>query len=74
MRLNDDNETVAAVDFLVPGCGELMGGSQREERYDVLKARMEEMGVEADNIDFEHCPEDFAAITDKIDAQLYGLF
>ncbi len=43
MRVNDDNETVAAVDLLVPGSGELMGGSQREERTDVLLKRMEEM-------------------------------
>lgn len=45
MRLNDDNETVAAVDLLVPGAGELMGGSQREERYDYLERRMKEMGI-----------------------------
>jgi asparaginyl-tRNA synthetase len=45
MRLNDDNETVAAMDLLVPGSGELIGGSQREERLDYLKRRMEEMGV-----------------------------
>ncbi|MFK5883745.1 MAG: asparagine--tRNA ligase [Candidatus Izemoplasma sp.] len=45
MRLNDDNETVAAMDLLVPGSGELCGGSQREERLDVLKARMKEMDV-----------------------------
>ena len=45
MRVNDDNETVAAVDLLVPGSGELVGGSQREERYDVLINRMKEMGV-----------------------------
>ncbi len=45
MRLNDDKQTVAAVDLLVPGAGELMGGSQREERLDVLKDRMKEMGV-----------------------------
>lgn len=45
MRLNDDNETVAAVDLLVPGSGELVGGSQREERLDVLLARMDQMGV-----------------------------
>ena len=50
MRLNDDNETVAAVDFLVPGCGELMGGSQREERVDVLVNRMNEMGVPTDEL------------------------
>ena len=35
MRLNDDNKTVAAMDLLVPGVGELIGGSQREERYEV---------------------------------------
>ena len=45
MRTNDDNETVAAVDLLVPGSGELVGGSQREERLDVLIARMNELGV-----------------------------
>ncbi|MBE0601693.1 MAG: asparagine--tRNA ligase [Firmicutes bacterium] len=42
MRLNDDDKTVAAVDMLVPGVGELVGGSQREEREDVLKARIAE--------------------------------
>ena len=45
MRMNDDNETVAAVDLLVPGAGELMGGSQREERLDYLVNRMNELGV-----------------------------
>ncbi len=45
MRLNDDNKTVAAVDFLVPGAGELIGGSQREERLDVLTNRMKELKV-----------------------------
>lgn len=45
MRLNDDNKTVAACDLLVPGVGELIGGSQREERYDVLKSRMDEMDL-----------------------------
>ena len=45
MRMNDDNKTVAAVDLLVPGAGELMGGSQREERYDYLVKRMDDMGV-----------------------------
>ncbi len=45
MRLNDDNETVAAVDLLVPGSGELIGGSQREERLPYLLKRMEEMNV-----------------------------
>lgn len=46
MRINDDQKTVAACDLLVPGVGELVGGSQREERYDVLEARMKEMGID----------------------------
>ncbi|WZL72686.1 asparagine--tRNA ligase [Clostridiaceae bacterium 35-E11] len=45
MRMNDDNKTVAAMDLLVPGVGEIIGGSQREERLDVLEGRMEEMGL-----------------------------
>ena len=45
MRLNDDKKTVAAVDLLVPGAGELMGGSQREERLDVLIDKMNELNV-----------------------------
>ena len=45
MRLNDDGKTVAAADLLVPAVGELCGGSQREERYDVLKERIEELGM-----------------------------
>ncbi len=49
MRLNDDNKTVAACDLLVPGVGEIIGGSQREERYDVLKERIEETGMTADD-------------------------
>ncbi|MDD6880934.1 MAG: asparagine--tRNA ligase, partial [Firmicutes bacterium] len=49
MRLNDDNKTVAACDLLVPGVGEIIGGSQREERYDVLKARMDEMGLKEED-------------------------
>ena len=44
MRQNDDGKTVAACDLLVPGVGELVGGSQREERYDLLKKKMEELG------------------------------
>ena len=44
MRLNDDGKTVAAMDLLVPGVGEIIGGSQREERHDVLVARMKEAG------------------------------
>jgi asparaginyl-tRNA synthetase len=46
MRLNDDNRTVRAMDVLVPKVGEIIGGSQREERLDVLQARMKEMGLE----------------------------
>ncbi|KAI5318501.1 hypothetical protein L3X38_038209 [Prunus dulcis] len=45
MRLNDDSKTVAAMDVLVPKVGELIGGSQREERYDVMLSRMKEMGL-----------------------------
>ena len=52
MRVNDDNETVAAVDLLVPGSGELMGGSQREERYDVLIDRMKKMNVGTEELDW----------------------
>lgn len=50
MRLNDDNKTVAACDLLVPGIGELVGGSQREERHDVLEKRMNEMGIELEEL------------------------
>jgi asparaginyl-tRNA synthetase len=46
MRLNDDEKTVAAMDILAPGIGELVGGSQREERLDVLDRRMAEMGLD----------------------------
>ena len=45
MRLNEDGKTVAAADCLVPGIGEIIGGSQREERLDVLKARMQELNL-----------------------------
>ncbi|MFH5881929.1 asparagine--tRNA ligase [Liberiplasma polymorphum] len=50
MRMNDDNETVAAMDLLVPGSGELIGGSQREERLDYLKKRMHEMGINEEEL------------------------
>jgi len=49
MRLNDDGKTVAATDLLVPGVGEIIGGSQREERLDVLLARMEELGLKEED-------------------------
>ena len=47
MRQNEDGRTVAAADMLVPGVGELIGGSQREERLEVLEARMAELGLGA---------------------------
>ena len=49
MRLNDDGETVAAMDVLVPQIGEIIGGSQREERLDVLDRRIDEMGLNTDD-------------------------
>ena len=52
MKQNPDGKTVAAVDCLVPGIGEIMGGSQREEDYDKLLKRMNEMGMEMDQYDF----------------------
>ena len=48
MRLNDDQKTVAAMDLLVPEVGEIIGGSQREERYELLRARMEELSLPED--------------------------
>ena len=48
MRLNDDERTVAAMDVLAPGIGEIVGGSQREERLDVLDRRIAEMGLDRD--------------------------
>nr|MEE4267969.1 asparagine--tRNA ligase [Candidatus Krumholzibacteria bacterium] len=48
MRLNDDEKTVAAMDVLAPGIGEIIGGSQREERLDVLEARITAMGLDLD--------------------------
>jgi asparaginyl-tRNA synthetase len=52
MRLNDDNRTVAAMDLLVPEVGEIIGGSQREERHDVLKQRIVEMGLKAEDYEW----------------------
>ena len=52
MRLNDDGKTVAACDMLVPGVGEIIGGSQREERMDVLTRRMEELGMGGSSYDW----------------------
>ncbi|SHK39399.1 asparaginyl-tRNA synthetase [Anaerocolumna jejuensis DSM 15929] len=52
MKLNDDNKTVAAMDLLVPGIGEIIGGSQREDDYDRLVARMDELGLKKEDYDF----------------------
>ncbi len=52
MRVNNDEQTVAAMDLLVPGIGEIVGGSQREERYDVLLARMKECGIDPKDYDW----------------------
>ncbi|MBW2197135.1 MAG: asparagine--tRNA ligase [Deltaproteobacteria bacterium] len=49
MRLNDDHQTVSAMDVLVPGIGEIIGGSQREERLEFLENRMDEMGIPKEN-------------------------
>jgi len=50
MRVNDDGKTVAAMDVLAPGIGEIIGGSQREERLDVLDARMDEIGIDKEHM------------------------
>ena len=52
MKMNDDNKTVAAMDCLVPGIGEIIGGSQREDDYDKLVARMEELGLNREDYEF----------------------
>lgn len=52
MKLNEDGKTVAAMDCLVPGIGEIIGGSQREDDYDKLVARMEELGLKKEDYDF----------------------
>ena len=50
MRLNEDKKTVGAMDVLFPGIGEIIGGSQREERLEVLKKRIKESGIDEDEI------------------------
>lgn len=50
MRLNDDEKTVRAMDVLFPGIGEIVGGAQREERYDVLKSKMKTMGISEEEL------------------------
>ncbi len=50
MRQNEDGKTVAAMDILAPGIGEIVGGSQREERFDLLTKRMQEMHINPDEL------------------------
>ena len=50
MRLNEDEKTVRAMDILFPGIGEIVGGSQREERLDILKARMKELNIDQEEL------------------------
>ena len=52
MKMNEDNKTVAAMDLLVPGIGEIIGGSQREDDYDKLYKRMEELKLNPEDYDF----------------------
>ena len=52
MKLNQDGKTIAAMDCLVPGIGEIIGGSQREDDYDLLRKRMEEVGLDEENYQF----------------------
>ena len=52
MKMNDDGKTVAAVDCLVPGIGEIIGGSQREDDYDKLLARINELGLKEEDYQF----------------------
>ena len=52
MKLNEDNKTVAAMDLLVPGIGEIIGGSQREDDYDKLLKRMDELGLKREDYEF----------------------
>ena len=52
MKMNDDNKTVAAMDCLVPGIGEIIGGSQREDSLEKLSARMDELGLNKEDYGF----------------------
>ena len=52
MKMNEDGKTVAAVDCLVPGIGEIIGGSQREDDYDKLLARINELGLREEDYEF----------------------
>ena len=63
MKQNPDGKTVAAVDLEVPGAGELMGGSQREEDYDKIMTRCKEMGVDTSSIDWYLNLRKFGSVT-----------
>jgi asparaginyl-tRNA synthetase len=52
MRMNDDGKTVRAMDILFPGIGEIVGGSQREERFEKLEARMKSMGIPTEELEW----------------------
>ena len=65
VKVNDDGKTVAAVDLEVPGAGELIGGSQREEKLDVLLKRMEELGMEEEGME-----EDYFAVNEEFDLNI----
>ena len=52
MKLNEDGKTVAAMDCLVPGIGEIIGGSQREDKLELLEQRMDELGLKKEDYDF----------------------
>src|SRR2546430_3290878 len=62
MRVNDDGRTVAAMDVLAPGIGEIIGGSQREERLDVLDARMTAAGVDKEHYGWERDPRPYGTV------------
>ncbi len=63
MKMNDDNKTVAAMDLLVPGVGELIGGSQREDDYDKLVARMDEMDLVKEDYDWYLDTRKYGSVT-----------
>jgi asparagine--tRNA ligase len=52
MKLNEDNKTVRAMDLLAPGIGEIIGGSQREDSYELLSKRMKELGLNEEDYEF----------------------
>ena len=58
MKMNEDGKTVAAMDCLVPGIGEIIGGSQREDDFEKLENRIKELGMQADDYEFYHGSEE----------------